>query len=197
MSFATEETFDPNAVGQQFTSEGELPSLVDLADEPSQGAWKAGWYRATIIDGYASRKGTQFATSDNPSKAGDSRNLNVCFAVTSTDGKDTRNLQHLLNYRYPEDFDAKRIATVKEARVEFKGVQGKWPGGAADLQRSSLAIGKLGQLSKAIGLGYKSTPSGINPAPLVGHQLDIRIGIDDNGFNDVREFVKAGEKVKK
>jgi len=194
MSFATEETFDPNAVGQQF-NEGELPSLVDLADEPSQGAWKSGWYRATILDGYASRKGTQFATSDKSSKAGDSRNLVICLAVQSTDGKETRNPQHQLNYRF-EDLTAARIASVKEARAEFKGMQ-KWPGAAADLQRSSLSIGKLGSLSKAIGLGYKSTNVGINPQPLVGQQLDVRIGVDENGFNDVREFIKAGEKVKK
>jgi len=192
MTTATD--FDPNAIGNHL-SEGDIPSMIDMADEPSQGAWKTGWYRATILDGYSSKRGTQFTTSDVSSKAGDSRNLRLCLAVQSTDGKEVRNLQDQFNYRF-QDLDVDYRKNIKEARAEFKGLQ-KWPGAAADLQRSSIAIGQLGALEKALGFGFKSTPVGINPSPLVTHEVDVRLGVDENGFNDVREYAKAGEKVRK
>lgn len=195
------ETFDPNAIDQQL-SEG-LTGEIDFssfADEPSQGAWPNGWYKATIIDGYATRRGHQFQSEDVVSKAGDSRNLRFCFAVTRGAGvedADKRNLQEQFNYRPEILLTADGLAHLKEARAEFKNAK-SWPGAAKVLQSSSITLGRLGQLQKAIGLKLQSsTGKSFNPSVFFGQALDVRVGVDEAGFNTVNEFAKAGEKAKK
>lgn len=170
----------------------DLASLTDFADEPSSGAWPDGWYKARTIEGYATRKGTQIVTADAISQKGDSRNMRLCFQVTNQAGE-TRNMFESFNYRL-EDFSAERMALVKEARAEFKRVRGKGPGDAADLQRSSLALAKLGQLQRALGFNLTVEGEGISTGPLVNREMDLRIGTDDQGYNVVREFAKLGER---
>lgn len=169
-----------------------LPDLTEFADEPG-GAWPKGWYRATVVEGYATRKGTVFETADNPSKDGASRNMRLCFAFTSPSGE-TRNLQESFNYRIT-DFDADRIAHIKEMRQEYKGVRGKWSD--TDSQRTSLAIAKIGQLAKAFGISPKRRSDGaLVPAVFVGHEVDVYLNVDDQGYNEIRQFAKAGERVR-
>lgn len=166
-----------------------LPDLTDFADEPG-GAWPKGWYQAEIIEGYATAKGKQFMTEDNPSKDGTSRNMRLCFRVSK--GTDARQLQESFNYRQT-DFTPDRLAFIKEAREEFKGVKGAWAD--RDAQRSSLAIAKLGQLQKAMGVKVPLTANGtINPASLVSIKLDVYLTIDENGYNEVKQFAPASSK---
>jgi hypothetical protein len=163
-----------------------VPDLSDLAAEASGGALKAGWYAAEVIEGYATRKGHQFTTEDTVSQKGDSRNLRICLKIGE------RNLQTSFNYRVT-DFSPERIAHIKELREEFKGVQGKWAD--ADGQRSSLAIAKLGQFQKAVGFTFKRTPTGqIVASPFVGQKIDVRLNVNEEGYNDVKEFAKAGDR---
>ena len=168
-----------------------VPSLADLAEEPG-GAWPAGWYAAEIIEGYATPKGKQFSTSDAPSKGGDSRNLRLCFKVQGPGGE--RLMQESFNYRQT-DFTPERIADIKAGREEHKGVQGKW-NDAPDLQRSSLAVAKIGALEKAIGFTIRNEDGVTEPARVVGQRVDIRLTVNDDGYNVVSKFAKAGEKVK-
>ena len=187
-------SYDPNSTATMgLVSEGVIPDLSDLAEEPSQGAWPNGWYSAQIVEGYSTRKGTQFQTEDILAKNGESRNLRLCFVVTNAKGE-TRNIQEQYNYR-PEDFTPERISAVKEARAEFKGVQGKWPGGAADLQRSSLALAKIGAIQKAIGFSLKSTEVGLDASIFTGQSIDVRLTVDEKGYNQIKEVAKAGTKV--
>lgn len=168
----------------------EMPSLADFADEPG-GAWPKGWYQATVIEGYATRNGKVFQTSDEPSRTLDSRNLRMCLAVTN--GKDTRQFSELLNYRV-EDFTSERLEAIKELREQFRGARGSWPG-YSDIQRSSLAVAKLGQVEKAFGFRLaKAHSGGLNPAPFVGQKVDVRLGINDNGYNEVNAWAKAGSR---
>jgi hypothetical protein len=173
------------------TESEALPDLTELADEPG-GAWKPGWYAATIIEGYATPKGKQFATEDVVSQKGDSRNLRLCVSVHN--GADSRNVQEVFNYR-PSDLTPERLAYIKEARAENKGVQGRWTD--TDAQRSSLAIGKLGQITKAVGFGFKRAGSTIITAPLVSQNIDVRVAIDENGYNVITGFAPAGTKAPK
>lgn len=166
-----------------------MPSLADFAEEPG-GALTAGWYKAEIIEGYASRKGTQFETKDEVSQKGDSRNLTLCLKV-SPKNADPRNMFERLNYR-PTDFTPERIAYIKEARAEFKGVKGKWSD--SDVQRSSLALAALGQIEKAVGLPFKRNTAGeLVPTVLVGQLVDVRLRVDDNGYNEVTAHAPAGQ----
>jgi hypothetical protein len=172
----------------------ELPSLSDFATEPG-GAWPKGWYGAEVVEAYATGKGTIFTTEDKPSKAGDSRNLVLCFSM---DGSKlgTRNTFVQVNYR-ETDFTADRMAAVKEAREQFKGMRGAWTGNT-DLQRSSLALAQLGQIENALGFRIKLHPSGhILAASLVGQKMDVRLGEDEKGYNEINAFAKAGTRAKK
>jgi hypothetical protein len=173
--------------------EGFVPDLSELAEEPSQGAWPTGWYAATIVEGYATRKGTQFVTEDFLSGKGDSRNLRICVQIRNAKGE-TRNMNQLYNYRF-DDLSLERISAIQEARQEFKGVQGKWPGGASDLQRSSLALAKLGAIQKAVGFKLNKTSVGVSVLTLIDQSVDVRLVIDENGYNEIKEIAKAGLKV--
>lgn len=184
------ETITLDGATSELVSEGQV-NLTDFADEPG-GAWPKGWYKAAVIEGYSTRKGTQFTTEDTVSKNGESRNVRICFAVTNAKGE-TRNLQESFNYR-PSDFTPDRLAYIKEIRQEYKNVKGAWPD--KDGQRSSLAIAKLGQFQRALGIAnLPLTPNGtINPATFIGAKLDVQLGIDDNSYNDVRQYAKDGER---
>ncbi len=196
--FGTAPDTDLNSIAETAFSES-LPDITDLADEPSSGAWANGWYRAQVVEGYATRKGTTFETGSVTSKDGNSQNLRICFVVTNPKGE-TRNIQTSLNYRVT-DFTPERIEAVKEARAEFKGSNGAWgPKGStvADLQRSSLAVAKLGQFFKAVGTTPKRREDGVLiSTPFVGASVDVKLVTTDKGFNDINEFAKSGERVGK
>lgn len=171
------------------TTTEEIPSLSEFADEPG-GAWPKGWYVAEIIEGYATAKGKVFTTADETSKNGESRNLRLCFKVIGPSGD--RTIQEVINYRVT-DFNPERLAHIKELRQEYKGVKGRWSDN--DGQRSSLAIARLGSLEKSLGFRLKRNGSGgLVPGVFVGQKLDTRLGIDDNGYNEITGFAKLGDK---
>lgn len=173
---------------------GESVNLTDFAAETG-GAWPNGWYSAEIIEGYATPKGFQFTTADAPSQKGDSRNLRICARLTPSSGGDPRNMQESFNYR-ASDFSPERLAYIKEARVEYKDVKGAWPD--RDVQRSSLAIAKIGQLQKALALDtLPLVDGGVVAGAFVGKSVDIRLSTDENGYNVFSAFAPTGTKVKK
>lgn len=175
--------------------ETDAPTSVDLsslADEPG-GAWAAGWYAGETIEGYQAGKGYTFLTADSVSKKGDSRNFRLCFRLTN--GGNERTTFTSFNYR-TGDFAADRVKAVVALRAEFKGKKGAWVG-YEDIQRSSLALGKLGQLQKATGQAITfNAEGGINVAPFIGKKVDVRLGIDEKGYNEVTALAPLGEKAK-
>lgn len=168
----------------------EVLTFDDFAEETG-GAWPRGWYSAVVIEGYSTAKGKVFATEDSTSQKGDSRNLRLCFRVTGPGGE--RTMQESFNYR-ATDFTPERQAFIKEARLEYKGVKGRWSD--ADAQRTSLALAKLGAITKSLGLGFpRGADGGLNPTPMIGQRIDVRLGInEENGFNEITGFAKAGTK---
>ena len=179
-----------NAVMQ----DGELPSLVDLGREPSSGAWPEGWYKARIIEGYATGSGYQWETIDKPSKDGESRNMTICFELVDAAGE-KRNIWKSLNYRLG-DFDPRKIAALPELRKQYGNKSwGPKGSGEADLQRTSIAIGQLGQFERALGFKLKMAGGGLLVAPFFNQQMDVHVVInDETGYNEVTEFAKLGEK---
>jgi hypothetical protein len=185
-------------------AEPELPSLLDLADEPSTGNWEGvgfgpnkNWYPATVLAGYATKNGTQWQTEDTASKDGSSRNLRICYEVVNNKGE-KRNTFESYNYRL-EDLTAERIAAVKAAREMYKGTKGKWPN--SDIQRSSLALASIGGLERAFGFRLKRTDAGwLDTSIFVGQKCDVRLGTEttERGtYNVVAEIAKAGERTAK
>lgn len=174
----------------------EVSSLADFATDPG-GAWPKGWYKAEFIEGYSTPKGKVLTTGDADSKNGDSRNFKVCMKITNADGEE-RNFQHLINYR-PEDFSKDRLAAILDARKEFKGIRGGWgPKGspAADLQRSSLAVGTIGQLEEALGFTVRNSDGFIVSDRVFGQKVDVRLTINEDGYNESNAFAKTGAKTK-
>lgn len=173
------------------STETESVSLTDFAEEVG-GAWPNGWYAADIIEGYATQKsGKVFTTEDTVSGKGDSRNLRICFKVTNAKA-DERTMQESFNYR-SSDFTSERLAFIKEARAEYKGVKGRWSD--ADAQRSSLAIAKIGQLQKALGFSeLKVANGGLVAGVFVAQKVDVRLTTDENGYNEINAFAPAGTK---
>jgi hypothetical protein len=188
----------------------ESPSLSDIAaPEEGAGAWPKGWFRAIILPGYTTGKGTVMETQDKLARDPVSRNLFLCFAVQgdiyvpsdpdptkrklSPGPGGTRNIRATYNYA-PDDMTVARLALIKDARESYKGVQGAWPDKA--IQASSLSLGRLGQLEKACGFKLPFTGGRFDPAPFVGLKLDIRLIIDEKGFSEVAAVALGGSHVK-
>jgi hypothetical protein len=187
------------------------PSLADLATpEEGAGAWPDGWYRGEIIAGYATGTGKAFETTDQMAKDPVSRNLFIClrldggvYVPSSRKQSDrklmqgpggTRNIRATFNYRIT-DLSAERIAQIKDARERFKDVQGAWPD--KSLQASSLSIGRLGQLEKAVGFKLPIIGGRTNPAPFVSQKLDVRLSFNsETEFSDVAAVAASGTHVK-
>ena len=165
-----------------------LPSTVDLTDLAAEtgGAWPRGWYAATVIPGY-SAGGYQFQTESTVSKKGDSYNLRLALRITN--GADQRTNFATFNYR-ALDFTPQRIEAVKNMRKQFAGQKGKWSG-YDDIQRSSIALGQLGQLQKASGVAITLTPftGQIVTLPFVGVTFFVRLTInEETGYNEITGF---------
>jgi hypothetical protein len=185
-------------------AEPELPSLLDLAEEPSTGIWEGvgfgpskNWYPAVILEGYAAKNGTQWKTEDTASKDNSSRNMRLCFDVTNNKGEKRQTFESY-NYRL-EDLTAERITAVKAAREMYKGSRGAWPN--KDLQRSSLALASLGAIERSLGFKLKRTDAGwLDVSVFIGQKLDVRLRaeVTEKGtYNAVAEIAKAGERTGK
>jgi hypothetical protein len=173
----------------------EMPSLADYGREPSTGAWPDGWYESIILAGYQTQSGKQMVTEDSLASKGDSRNLFVCFQIKNKAGE-TRNIRANFNYRLP-DFTVERLTAIKRVRKQAAAENWKaWPGELSDLQRSSLAVGQLGQFERALGFKLKMIPGvGLNASIFEGHRIDVRLRLNaESGFSDVAEFAKLNER---
>ena len=165
------------------------PGSIDLSEMATKasGAWPKGWYPAEVIEGYTAGS-HQFLTENKVSRKGDSFNLQLCFRVTNS-ANEQRTTFTSLNYRLG-DFSAERIATIQNLRKEMSGVRGAWPG-FADEQRSSLALGQLGQLQTASGapLTLGDDDSGLVAGVFVGRKLFVRLTVDEeSGYNEINGF---------
>jgi len=194
------------------------PTFGDIDDlaAPTEGAgaWPKGWYRATIIDGYSTGKGTVMETRDGLSNNGTSRNMHVCFAVDGnifvpsdsdpakrklTKGPGgVRNIRETYNYS-PADSSPERLAAIRRAREGYKAKQGAWGEKGTEahsLQSSSLSVGRISQLQKAVGFKLPFEANRFDVRPLIKQSVDVRLTIDEKGFSEVAAVAKSGEHVK-
>jgi hypothetical protein len=177
----------------------EMPSLADMAHEPSTGAWPDGWYAATILEGYATNSGHEFITEDSPSKDGSSRNMRICIRAKNKAGEE-RNYFTSLNYR-KGDLTKVTMEAVKKAlqtAKEQKWANKDWPAEWKDIHRTIIAIQGLAQFERALGFKLSKTEEGtIKVAPFFNQKLDARLRLnDETGYSDVAEFAKFEERKK-
>jgi hypothetical protein len=186
-------------INQMALAGEDMPSLAEMAHEPSSGAWPDGWYAATVLEGYATNSGHEFVTEDNPSKDGNSRNLRICIKAKNKSGEE-RNYFTSLNYR-KGDLTAQTMGAVKSAlqtAKEQKWKNSEWPAEWKDIHRSVIAIQGLAQLQRALGFKLGKTGEGIiKVAPFFGQKLDARLKLnEETGYSDVMEFAKFEERKK-
>jgi len=176
---------DPSRIGQD--------TEVDLSDDAREagGALPVGWYAATVIEGYTTtRSGTAFNTQDTLAKSGESRNLMIALALTGYE----RNIFARLNYR------AGDLTISADRRAELKRMaQGHKPGdkwGDRAAQATFLSRGRIGQVQKALGLATLPLVegAGINVSSFAGRKVDVRLTINEDGYNEVTEFAAAGSR---
>ena len=181
----------PDITNTQVNPE-EMPDLSSFARPVSEGAWPAGWYQAKVIEGYATGSGFQWVTGDLPSKDNQSRNMTVCFSVTNSSG-DERKTWTSFNYR-SDDFTKQKLGAITELRQKNAKLK-QWP--EKDLQRTSIAVASLGQFERAFaGMTRlkRTTQGNLATVNLIGYKMDLRLSINDDGFNEVEEFAPLGEK---
>lgn len=168
----------------------EMPSLGDFYEEPS-GNITPGWYAATVLEGYATGKGTQFTTTDEPFK--DGRRIFRLALGLNVNGTQ-RNLQKTFFYT-PEQFQPENLAHIKNLREQFKG-QKSWAG-QGQAQNFSITLGHLSQLEKAIGFKLARHPNGgLLAAPYVGKKLDVRVSTGKTGYDEVTGFAAPGTRTR-
>jgi hypothetical protein len=181
---------DTMRVGAAGMAPEEVPSLDDFFEEPG-GNIPPGWYDATILEGYATGKGTQFLTGDEVGKDGQ-RMLRFCFGVSV--GGSQRNLQKTWFYS-PGQFDGAHLAHIKSLRQKFAIAKVKsWPGHGKE-QNFSISLGQLSQLGRAVGFTLTTHPQtgGMMATPYVGKQLRVRVSTGKKGYDELVGFsaVKA------
>jgi hypothetical protein len=199
----TDESNETNINNLALGDDGELPDLSDFGKEPSSGPWEHqgfgpsnNWYPAEVIEGYATASSFQWTTEDTASKDGASRNMRVCFRVTNS-SNETRNIWASFNYRL-DDFSARKLSAIKELREQYAGKKGAWA--EKDLQRTSLAVASLGQFERAFDkkVRLSRTEAGnLNPGNLTGYKIDVRLGVNEDGYNTVEEYARLGERTVK
>jgi len=164
------------------------PKSIDLTEMATKasGAWPKGWYAAEVIEGYTAG-GHQFLTENRVSRSGDSFNLQLCFRIKN-DAGDERTIFASLNYR-AFDFTVERIATIQNLRKEMAGTRGAWPG-FKDEQRSSLALGQLGQLQAASGAPLtQREDGGLIAGVFTGRKFFVRLTVnEESGYNEINAF---------
>lgn len=195
---ATDQVAAPDINSMALAGE-EMPSLADMAHEPSSGAWPDGWYAATILEGYATNSGHEFVTEDSPSKDGSSRNLRICIKARNKAGEE-RNYFNSFNYR-KADLTAATMGAVKKALAvakEQKWKNSEWPSEWKDIHRSVIAIQGLAQFERALGFKLAKTEEGvIKVAPFFGQKIDARLKLnDETGYSDVMEYARFEERKK-
>jgi hypothetical protein len=185
--------------------------MSDLAiDSEGAGAWAAGWYRAIIVPAYTTTRAKVFETRDMLAKNATSRNLFVCVAVAgdvfvpidpnpakrilTTGPGGTRTIRATYNYK-PIDWPltTEKVAAIKASRERYKNVQGRWPD--AEAQATSLSTARLGQLAKALGFDIPFSGGRFDASVLIGQQLDVRLKLDEKGFNEVAAVSLLGSHV--
>jgi hypothetical protein len=178
------ESDEVQRVGAEGMAPEEMPSLDDFYEEPG-GNIPPGWYEADILEGYATGRGTQFVTGDEPGKNGQ-RMLRFCFGVNVSGHQ--RNLQKTWFYTEGQ-FEGEYLARIKGLREQFAGVK-SWPGHGKE-QNFSINLGQLSQLGKAVGFKLVKHPNGsggLMAKPYVGKKLRVRVMTGKKGFDELAGF---------
>lgn len=174
----------------------EIPDLSGIQDPQQFTPFSDGWYEGTILAKreLTDRMGNEriFESTDQPSQAGDSRNLRLQVElVRKSDGrKYSTNTQ--INYR-PEDFSAETVAAVTTQIEAVKG-GAEW----GPLFRSFMALKQLSTLQKIAGVRQlqRNGNGGLELTPLYGKKAYFRLVPDERNpeYKAIKNFQETAPK---
>ena len=178
-----------------------IPDIPDLSgiQDPTKEPFGDGWYEGTIVERreLTDRAGNEriFESDDQPSQAGDSRNIRLQTELLRTDGRKL-GTNTLINYR-PEDLTTETIAQVTAHMEAVKG-GAEW----GPYFRSFMTLSRLSKLQKIAGVRQlqRNGNGGLDLHPLFGKKAYFRLGPDDRNpefkaIKDFRETKPAKAKV--
>ena len=169
----------------------DIPDLSSIEDSGAKAAkFEDGWYEGTIL---AKREMTDrsgndrvFESDDQPSQAGDSRNIRLQVELVRKSDNRKLGTNTLINYR-PEDLTAEVVAQVSAKMEEVKG-GAEW----GPLFRSFITLSRLGKLQKVAGVRQlqRNGNGGLDIHPLFGKKAYFRLGPDNRNpeYKAIVEF---------
>jgi hypothetical protein len=163
----------------------DVPSIPDLSgiqdfNTSSSEPFEDGWYEGTIVAKreFQDKAGNDrvFETSDEPSQAGDSRNIKLQVEITRKSDGRKLGTNYLINYR-PDDLSTETVAQVMAGLEAAK--TGEKMGGT--LFRSFMTLRRLGSLQKVAKIRQlaRNGNGGLDLHPLFGKTGYFKLEKDD------------------
>lgn len=181
-------------------SELNLPDIPDLSgineSSASSDPLQDGWYQGTIVESrtITDQIGNErtFASSDEPSQRGDSRNIRLQVELTrKSDGRKV-NLSYLLNYR-PEDIAPETVQQVTTHLEKAKAGE-EW----GPLFRSFMTLQRLSKLQKIAGVKQlqRNGNGGLDLKPLYNKSGWFKLTPDDRNpaYKQVKDIRDTAPK---
>ena len=159
----------------------DVPDLTGIGDETTQlEPFIDGWYKAVIQEKrvFTDKNGNDrvFESGDNPSAAGDSRNIKLQIQVTrQSDGRQL-NVSHLVNYR-PDDLTPEAVKAVKVQQELVKEGTAEW----GSTFRTFATLQRLGTLQRVAGVRQlqKNGNGGLDLTPVYSKECYVQLKDDD------------------
>lgn len=160
---------------------GDIPEIPDLSGIQSSesNSFQDGWYGGLILEqrAFTDSNGADrvFASSDEPSQKGDSRNIRLQIEVKrGSDGR-VLNTSAQINYQ-PSILTQESVQAVIAETERVKGTDEK----RSDF-RSFIALQQLGKLQKIAGVRQlqRNGNGGLNLTPLFGKTAYFKLGPDE------------------
>ena len=165
----------------------DIPDLSGIEDTSQRMEWSDGWYKGTILEQHAftDKNGNDrvFESTDQPSQAGDSRNIKLQIAVKRTSDGRMLNVSNLINYR-PEDLTQETVQAVA-AQKEKVDAGEEW----GPMFRSFITLTRLAKLQKLAGVRQfqRNGNGGLDLHSLYGKEGYFRLGPDERSGGKYKE----------
>lgn len=158
----------------------DIPDLSGIGDTFAKSdPFIDGWYRGTILEKRESTDSNGndrvFASGDELSQRGDSRNIRLQVVLKRTSDSKVLNTSYMLNYR-PEDLTQETVQAITAQQAKVKDGEG-W----GTLFRPFMSLLTLSKLQKIAGVRQleRNGNGGLNLAPLYNKVGYFRIAPDD------------------
>jgi len=175
----------------------DIPDLSGIGETVESNPFADGWYQGTIVEqrSFTDSNGNDrvFASADDVSAKGDSRNIKLQVAIKrASDGKEL-NTSYLLNYR-PEDLSQETVQAVAAKQEETKK-GAEW----GPLFREFMVLQRLSKLQTIAGVRQlqRNGNGGLDLKPIFGKTAYFKLGPDtrsDGKYKEIKDLRATAPK---